>query len=270
MADANATSTTQWGPWIISAIALAQVWIIALLKRVKKPSVEIYESGNIEVGYSGFGPTLGLLGTMRSLHKDVFVQRISATLTKLKDQSVHSFNWRAFRPNTISLGTAEPFRFEVASSFLLTSNNPFKYNIFFVDESFTAEISPKVIDVSQKWIEYRTKRLNELKKQYPDNFNMLLDNPMLNQTIYDELSESGDLTHAYTIIDRACYWEPGEYTLLLQIATAKPNRTFNKEFSFSLSEDDVKLLHFNTITILRSMCGFNDQFNFASPEYKKQ
>ena len=269
MADPTTTSTTQWGPWIISAIALVQVWIIAIFKRIKKPIVEIYESGNIEVGYSGFGPTLGLLGTMRSLHKDAFVERITATLTKLKDHSVHSFSWRAFRPSTISLGTTEPFRFEVASSFLLTCNNPFKYNIFFVDESFTAEISPKVLDVSQKWVEYRTRKLNELKKQYPDNFNMLLDNPMLDQTIYDEFSESRALTPAYTILDRACYWEPAEYTLSLQITTAKPNRIFKKAFSFSLSEDDVKLLHLNTITILRTMCGFNDKFNFASPEYKK-
>ena len=57
------------GPWIISAIALIQVWIFAMLKRLKKPIIDIYESSNIEVGFSGFGPTLGLAGTLRVLPK---------------------------------------------------------------------------------------------------------------------------------------------------------------------------------------------------------
>lgn len=266
---ADTASTTQWGPWIISGLALAQVWIIALFKKFKKPQVDIYESGNVEIGFSGFGPTIGLMGTMRCLHKDVFVQRMNATLTKLKDKSVHTFNWRAFRPNTYSLNPAEPPRFEVASSFLLTSNNPFKYNIFFVDESFTAEIAPKVGEVSKSWIDFRMKRLIELKKQYADKFELLLGNPMLDQTLYEEFFNSGALTNAYTILDRSCYWEPADYTLSVQVQAAKPNRIFKKDFSFSLSEDDVKLLHLNTIAILRTLCGFNEQFNFASPEYKK-
>ena len=92
---------------------------------------------------------------------------------------------------------------------------------------------------------------------------------MLDQTLYDEFFNSGALTNAYTILERACYWEPAEYTLLLQIEAAKPNRIFEKEFSFSLSEDNVNLLRLNTIAILRTLCGFNEQFNFASPEYKK-
>lgn len=263
-------NATQWGPWIISGLALAQVWGIGLFRKLKNACVDIYESGNIEVGYSGFGPTLGLMGTLRGLHKDVFVQRITATITKLKDKSVHTFNWRAFRSNTISLNPTEPLRYEVASSFLLMSNNPFKYNIFFVEESFTAEISPKVRQVSKAWIDFRMTRLEELKKQYPDKFNLLLENPMLDQNIYDEFFKSGALTDAYTILERACYWEPANYALLLQVEAIKPNRVFQKEFLFSLSEDDVRLLHFNSIAILRSLCGFNEQFNFAAPEYKKK
>ncbi|MGD9873787.1 MAG: hypothetical protein AB7T27_05910 [Kiritimatiellia bacterium] len=266
---ADATSTTQWGPWIISGLALAQVWVIGLLKKLRKPHVDLYESGNVEVGYSGFGPTIGLMGTMRGLHKDVFIQRITATLTKLKDKSVHTFNWRAFRPNTFSLNPAEPPRFEVAASFLLSCNNPFKYNIFFVDESFTAEIAPKVGEVSKSWLDFRTTRLRELKNQYEDNFKLLLGNPMLDQTLYDEFFKSGTLTNAFTILERACYWEPADYTLSVHVEAAKPNRIFTKEISFFLSEDDVKLLHLNTIAILRTLCGFNAQFNFASPEYKK-
>ncbi len=93
---------------------------------------------------------------------------------------------------------------------------------------------------------------------------------MLDQTLYDEFFKSNALTDAYTILERACYWETADYTLTLQIEAAKPNRTFQEEFAFSLSDDDVNLLHLNSIPILRSLCGFNDQFNFATPEYIKK
>jgi len=50
-------SIAQLGPWIISAIALIQVWLIALFRRMRKPTIFIYESGNIELGYSTSDPT---------------------------------------------------------------------------------------------------------------------------------------------------------------------------------------------------------------------
>jgi len=264
----NDTGAIQWGPWVISGIALIQIWVIAIIRRLKKPSLDIFESGNIEVGYSGFGPTLGLIGTLRVLYKDVFIRRVVTTITKLKDQSVHNFNWRAFRPNTFSPNPNTSLQYEIASSFLLTSNNIHKYNIFFVDESFTAEIAPQIGRVLKEWLDFRARRLKEIKDKSQDNINLLLNNPLLNNILYDEFFQSGGLTNAYTILDRACYWEKAEYRLIFQVETTKPNHTFQKEFYFSLSDDDVKLLHMNSVIILCMLCGINEQFNFAFPEYK--
>lgn len=160
----------QFGPWIISGIALVQVWAIALIKKLRRASIDIYESGNLEIGYSSFGPTAGLTGTLRAVNKDVFVKRMTVTITKLKDGSTHTFNWKAFRSNTISLNPNDPVRFEIASSFLLTGDNPFKYNIFFVDESFAAEVAPRVTGLTAKWYEFRARRLKELESEFKDTF----------------------------------------------------------------------------------------------------
>ncbi len=266
MADQG--SVGQLGPWIISGIALIQVWVIAMAKKLRKASVDIYESGTIEVGYSGFGPTLGLTGTLRAVRKDVFIKRVTVKVIKLKDGATHNFNWRAFRSNTFSLNPSDPVQLEIASSFLLTEENPFKYNIFFVDDSFAAEVAPKVGGLSARWYEFRTNRLKQLEAEFKDTFSLLLENPMLNATLYDEFSASGGVLDSYTVLDRACYWEAGDYQIFINIEATKPDKVFTKGMRYVLTDDDVNLLRLNTITILRSLCGFSDRFNFAYPEYK--
>ena len=72
-------SISNIGPWIISGLALIQVWIVALWKKFRKPVVEIHQSGAIEIGYGSFGPSIGILGTLRTLHKDVFVRNIQVS-----------------------------------------------------------------------------------------------------------------------------------------------------------------------------------------------
>lgn len=258
------------GPWIISGIALVQVWVIALWKRYfRKAQVGIYESGNIEIGYSNLGPTIGLVGTLRTLHQDVFVKRIVVELVKAKDSAYHTLNWRAFRPNTISLNPAEPIRFEIASSFLLASNNPFKFNIVFADDDFIADISPRVGNISQVWHEYRTKKMNELEARLgdKDKFDRIAQSPNLEQILWDQLMKDGVLTNQFVILDRACYWEAGEYLMTVNIECERPTSMFSKEYFFTLTDDDEKLLRLNAITILRVLSGFSDQVSFAYRKY---
>lgn len=127
------------GPWIVSVLALVQVWLIAAWRRLRKGKIQIHESGTIEIGYGSFGPTIALIGTLRCLHKDVFVDRIVLQVTRVKDNAEHYLNCHAFRPNSIPLSQANPPSFEVASSFLVTTTDAHKYNIFFVDNEFMAE-----------------------------------------------------------------------------------------------------------------------------------
>jgi len=258
----------QLGPWIISGLALVQILVIALVKKLRRASVDIYESANIEIGYSDFGPTLGLMGTLRAINKDVFVKQVSASVTKIKDNSNHAFHWRAFRSNSFSLNPNEPLRFEISSSFLLTHNNPFKYNIFLVDNSFSAEIAPKIRGISKKWFDHRSQRLKELEQQHKDSFELLIKNPMFEEMLFDEFSKSGVLVDEYLILDRACYWEAADYCFRIIVETNKPDKRFTKQFRFSLTDEDVKNLHLNTIATMRTLCGFTVRYNFAYPEYR--
>lgn len=44
------TRLKELGPWIVSFLALIQVWLIALWRRLRAGQLEIYESGTIESG----------------------------------------------------------------------------------------------------------------------------------------------------------------------------------------------------------------------------
>ena len=128
------------GPWILGFVALIQVWIIAAWKRLRKGSIEIYESGSIEIGYGDLGPSVGLMGTLRCLEKDVFVKSMDVEILRKKDGARHHFRWYAFRPNKLSLGTQSQPKLEIAGSFLAMPAQPNKYNIFFTESAFITEI----------------------------------------------------------------------------------------------------------------------------------
>src|ERR1700682_1369881 len=87
-----------WGSLIVATVALIQPWIIALWRKAFRPgSIDIHETGTIEIGYSSFGPTVGLRGTLRAVHHDQFVRIIDLTVIKEKDAARHFFPWVVFR-----------------------------------------------------------------------------------------------------------------------------------------------------------------------------
>src|ERR1700722_4700256 len=94
-------NSAQWSAVGISVVALAQPWVIRLYDSNFKPgAIDIYETGQLEIGFSGFGTTIAVNGTLRARDRDQFVRAIQLDLTKQKDGSTHQFEWRMFRSNT--------------------------------------------------------------------------------------------------------------------------------------------------------------------------
>ncbi len=258
------------GPWVLSLIALVQVWAIAAWKRfIQKGKVEIHESGSPEIGYGSFGPSIALTGTLRGLRKDVFVKHVRLKVTRQKDSAQFSFNWRAFRPHTIPLGAQQASTVELASSFLLTPNDPYKYNIFFVDDSFIAEYKPKIEPLVKKWQEFVKEQLDSLDKADQKPNYSLLQNPAFSEALFEAFTKMKDALDAYTAMSHALYWQAGEYQLRIIVETSRPNTVFEKEWRFSLSEKDIDNLRLNSIATLREICGLSMRYNIASPEYLK-
>lgn len=130
-----------WGSLIIAGIALIQPWLIATWKRFfRQGEIDIHETGGIELGYNNFGPTIGLNGTLRAANRDQFVRSISLTITKMKDNSRHTFEWGLFRSAKLSSSGTQEMSFELPSGFMLTTAQPHRYSIQFYDAMAYAEV----------------------------------------------------------------------------------------------------------------------------------
>lgn len=139
-----------WGSLAIAIAALVQPWVIALWKRfVRQQRIDIYESGTIEVGFSRFGPTIGLNGTLRAMYRDVFVSSIELCLVRRKDHLRHTFAWGVFR--SPSFGAEKDTTFQICSGFMLQEKSPFAYNVQFWDRDTLDEMRPSIERIRKEW-----------------------------------------------------------------------------------------------------------------------
>jgi hypothetical protein len=140
-----------------AGIAIVQPWAIALWKRyIRKGTVTPYVTGFLEIGFSEFGPTLAIDGTLRAHHKDVFIKSIQVVVTKHKDNSQHTFDWLVFRPYRTSIGSQSESAFlEAASGFMVSPDSPKRVCIVFSDPTTREEIQKHCATAINKYWELR-------------------------------------------------------------------------------------------------------------------
>ncbi|HLQ35583.1 MAG TPA: hypothetical protein VK457_23090 [Chloroflexota bacterium] len=137
---------------IIAVVALVQPWARALWRLLfQRAQVDIYETGSISVGFGQAGPLLALQGTLRAVHRDVFVREVHVRLTNLRDHSQHQFQWATFWPTTTFLGGAAGTYMEIPAGFMLTVAQPHRYNIQFMDFPTYREVETVTRGVNSAW-----------------------------------------------------------------------------------------------------------------------
>lgn len=254
-----------------AAIGIAQPWAAAAWNRFfRQGRIEAYVTGNVEVGYGTIGPTIAIGGTLRAVHRELFISRIEAEVVRDKDNSRHTFEWVAFRPHTIPLGpmSQQQFSFEIASGFLVSPNAPHRFNVVFSDLPTLREMAPAIRQA------YET--LTEVKESLhiPGSIDALRADDEVTRELVRRLGEAYK-THpqqvdAYSRLVRGCYWEAGRYSLSISVITTRPDRRFQWDWAFELSDDDAKSLEFNVLNILQAPLdaeiGFSGRsFFFVSP-----
>jgi hypothetical protein len=241
---------TAFAAWI----ALFQPLCIYLGNRFfKSGHIDIYETSTIEIGYSSYGPTIGLGGTMKVSHRDVFIPRIRLTLVKEKDHSQHGFEWCLFRSLKMTVGKGQEIALELPYSFMVMQSQPHRYNILFYDQARQEEIRPALTSVMEAWNRHRLD---------PSH---ITDVP---KTAYASFNSTTPHVTAVTILDRLFYWEPGTYRLCMIVETEK-GKSFMKHWLFMLSAEDEKNLRCNSAVLVQEVCEQeNIKCNFAYPRYQ--
>ena len=244
---------SSWASFFVALFALVQVWAIGLWRRFfRRGTLDIFETGRIEVGYSTLGPTLGLHGTLRAVNRDQFVQGVGLVVTRERDGARHEFPWDVFRGGQKG---SEGFAVELPAGFMVSTVLPYRYNILFSDTETRRDIENLLAPVRETWVA-------KLAAAPPVD-----DDARLGLFTEYQAEPTHFTTHAELV--HALYWNPGWYTLEMSVQTSRPAVPHSRNWRFELSDENVSLLKLNAISSLAFACGFNDaNFNFAYPPYE--
>jgi hypothetical protein len=265
MIPALAAEPTAWQrllqTWIvanlIALVALVQPYVYWAWKRYfRKGRIDIHETAKVEVGYSGLGPTIALLGTLRAVHEDQFVRSIELLLTRTRDNMQKRFEWLALRPATVVIGGPARTELEIASGFMLLTSEPWKYHIIFVDPRFQADVMAVVERVRNAWGPFLIANGGAVPGA---DLNVL----------FQRFRVTPDHVAGFTDLDRMLDWQPVEYVLAMHINTANPNHTFSRTVRFSVTAQDIAILRQNCFGIIEESCGrpLTSSYNFRYCNY---
>lgn len=256
---------------IVAVVALVQVWLIAFYKRVlRSGKVEIYETGRPEIGYSSYGPTVGLYGTLRARDRDLFIRSAELEVVKLKDHSRKRFDWIAFRPLTTVVGRAiTELEVKLPASFMLPTAQPYQYKIMFSDSSVRA-IQIILRNIQDKWIGDLTAsgKLGRLRDTTGDLAKQQQRLAQIVNETYSEFTLRAEYSAAVESMRALNIWEAGNYQVTLIVHTAKPTRKYRKSWLFVPNEADEENFLLNPPKILQELCTeVAVPHFFAFPEY---
>jgi hypothetical protein len=238
----------------IAAVGLIQPWAVyAYRKIVQRHKIEVVPAGYIEIGYSNYGPTLGLIGTLVSTKKDAFVHSIDLKLVRTEDNLTHDLRWLFFHSPDYNLLDPRSATVKTPYSFQLQKNVPYNYSISFRDQATNLQMADILMKHANRWDdlvkngEVDEKLLKEVRNaaamnplNYPAKEIFDLIEPFRNT------KESND---AIINIMELNYWKAGNYNIELKLNIRGQQKPLSKKFAFRLSKEDEDQIKQNVISI---------------------
>lgn len=244
---------------VIAFAALLRPEIETLFRRASG-TIDVHPAGRIEVGFSNFGPTIGVQGTMRAIRDDEFIILGKVTVERMADHLRHEFDWALFRPLSFSTVPNPQQAFEIAAGFPLSVSAPHRFNIQFHDSVTADTFRQPLRELQRLWTEYLQAQAIVLTGLPP---NQIL-------PTYKAFQEAHlvEITPLFHLIDRQFYWVEGQYRMTLELRASRPKRVFSFSYNFRLSDSDSTSLRLNCIDCMMVACNVPDiVFNFAFPAY---
>jgi hypothetical protein len=261
---------TRYGSLVIAAIALVQVWFIALWKRfVSRGRLDLFRAGNLEVGFGTFGPSLALIGTLRAHQRDVFVKEMQAEVRRVEDGATRLLKWRAFRPNDIPIGAPQSRTITFASGLSVRVDSPLKYNVFLSPDSFLSDYRATAQALPKRWGAFIVEAFQKVDENVRNQLASAAQNPLLTEFLFQLFLQDATAQVLREALTREFYWKPGHYDLNFRVDTASPARPVAYRWSFALDQNDLQAVESNVDTCIRELIGLAATYAFAYPAYQE-
>jgi hypothetical protein len=244
---------------IIALIALFRPDVARLIARYRlRLDVHPAAASRVEVGFSNFGPTIGLQGTIRAIGTDAFITTARIIIERVADHLRHEFDWAVFRQLALSASSQQGV--ELASGFALPMQSPRRFNVQFHDTATAQRYNQALIDLHQLWVTYLQGQGIILANTQPGQIRPLYD------TFHT--AENAKIASLYQLVEREFYWIEGTYRLTFLVRTSRPEREFKFDHTFDLTAGESASLRLNAIGCLLAACNVPDViFNFAYARY---
>lgn len=221
-------------------------WAILLISRLfRKGKVDFHETVPIQLGYTHFGPLIGLEGVIRAIGVDMFVTKVTLSVTKHKDNSTHNFEWWLLRPDELPgmHRTGEKWRSPYPITIVASQSQ--LHAITFIDLQTYSEIRSIEDGLYAAWNQLTNQTFQ--RSVYPD--------PGRLRDLSEKFRSSKVYIDSFKDINKLCYWEAGLYSLEIFIHTSKPDGIFPKEWQFKITREQIRTFELNVPSILDEVCG---------------
>lgn len=245
-------TVTALGPIVFPLVFVSQLLlglINNLIKLIYRPTIHLHPAGEIEIAFDRLGPNTTLFGTMQALRGDFFITKIEANFRHATTGFSRTLEWRAFKPYRFGFNNDDEVRYELAAAFALKVNEPFKYNIVFIDDVFINQELEQVRMVSSAWAAFQSKMGATLTGSAAVE-------AFYNQPDIQAIAQSWQ--------DRM-YWQAGAYELNVYLYSGKRKLRF--VYTFSLADRDVAILRNNVQPMIFHLCGERVTFGRAFAPY---
>lgn len=250
---------TDWLGVALALLALSQPWVIAAWKRfASRPRVKIYPHRFIEIGYSGFGATITLRGSLRCENRDVFVHSMGIEVIRSKDGAKKKLDWfakkeeRAIFASSGASATQEETSVSMPTGFLIGPTIPVAVSNFFCDAQFLQEATPLLSKLKAEWTQHIGPSVSSVGTAGFDSVT----------EITEFSKKSGTVGALLEYIDQEFFWLPGAYQLVVS-AEIDGHASVKKVIAVDLSSEDSRKLKGNKMAVLFEACMGRGTYHFC-------
>ncbi|MGE0668950.1 MAG: hypothetical protein AB7O49_20550 [Sphingomonadales bacterium] len=247
-----------WLGLTIALIALVQPWLLyAYRELVQRGTRQLFPTGAIELGFSAYGSTLAIGGTLLAKHKSQIIRYFSVEIVRSEgDGPQIPFIWLLSRENqisgTISQGVQNLVSLKPQQALYIKSEEPQSFQIVFSDKDITENMQANVIALQNEW---RAIPEVERQKYLKEDFTEFVENEVV-KSFLNRLSSR-------------LYWRKGRYHIHLKLhAEGGRSQSSSHTYEFAVTAEEEKIFLSNMlITLAEGVTGQSLQYQFVYKHY---
>lgn len=208
----------------------------------QRPRLHIDISPAAEVGYTQYGPTIGIAGTITAVGHAALVDNICVVLSKEKKEEPRFLDWFAFRPPHIVMGVSTEIDCRPPAKFTIAPDQAHPCNVLFSDNVRYSEMNPVIKAVKGEWEKAKTRAARVAGPDFND------------QGLFAEFSKLKLVADAVGYFKKMSYWAEGNYNIRFKVTTENPKQIFDIPASFAMTSGDADQLSGNAAVIIADLC----------------